>query len=644
MIINFLDTEVGLQTNSFIMDALRSVGATIDSLIYFLLSFLSELFFYICDLEFSGDGIVEKIISRIWLIIGVVMLFFLSFEIIKMIISPDASNSKNTGLTKLISRIVIAVLLLVSVNAIFTEARQIQQLVVSENVIGKILGFNTEKIETGYKKEHTGVEFSKAVFYPLFFDDQVSNDGNKICDTSVEGYLDSLLVPSSWLSISRIVNEKDVLIGKGSYCYRYTGLLSSVVGIFLCYVFINYIISVSTRIFQLLYLQIISPIPIISSVTEKGQSTLKKWGSQCLITYLDLFLRLFIIYLILFLCNGVMSSSNSIIDLPGGEIDGWIKLALVIGLLMFAKKAPDLIKELFPSSGAASGDFGLNLKKRFGNMLGAGVLGGVVGGVAAGTVGGIGAAIGNVAYGIKNKKNLGEIVGSSFAGMGSGMVRGMRGGYKNGVKGGIGGMLGVGAGAWTSASKARNMRAKGYGITTKLEDRWADLSGIKYDSGTTSQRKNEIIHLERELDNVRASEQASREAYYKNMQELAPKKQRQAQEFFDFKTTKDKSGKFTGYSPREYGSYASKYAADLFNNNADNISSGLSWDKLSDDKKQIMIDHYVSEGDMMSKEEFDKLSAGYDTICNLDTRGYKINKQITDIRDDLDKNKPSSKS
>ena len=41
MIINFLDTEVGLQTNSFIMDALRSVGATIDSLIYFLLSFLS---------------------------------------------------------------------------------------------------------------------------------------------------------------------------------------------------------------------------------------------------------------------------------------------------------------------------------------------------------------------------------------------------------------------------------------------------------------------------------------------------------------------------------------------------------------------------------------------------------------------------
>lgn len=45
-----------------------------------------------------------------------------------------------------------------------------------------------------------------------------------------------------------------------------------------------------------------------------------------------------------------------------------VKIVIMLGLMMFAKKAPELIKELFPSS-TATGDFGLNLKKRFKDNL-----------------------------------------------------------------------------------------------------------------------------------------------------------------------------------------------------------------------------------------------------------------------------------
>ena len=48
-----------------------------------------------------------------------------------------------------------------------------------------------------------------------------------------------------------------------------------------------YSIQVGVRVLQLAYLQIVAPIPIAMYITPKGEEQLKKWGTQCLVTFLD---------------------------------------------------------------------------------------------------------------------------------------------------------------------------------------------------------------------------------------------------------------------------------------------------------------------------------------------------------------------
>ena len=56
--------------------------------------------------------------------------------------------------------------------------------------------------------------------------------------------------------------------------------------------------------------------------------------------------------------NGTLINTN-MTDTSSTPMKVLIYIALIMGLLLFAKKAPDMLKDLFPGSNAASGDFGL---------------------------------------------------------------------------------------------------------------------------------------------------------------------------------------------------------------------------------------------------------------------------------------------
>ena len=140
-------------------------------------------------------------------------------------------------------------------------------------------------------------------------------------------------------------------------------------------------------------------------LTPKGDDTLKKWGTQCLTTYLDVFLRLAVIYFIILAINAIKEANL---------IDSGISVGiiLIIALFLFAKKVPDLVKEVFPSMGGkASLDFGMKVKE--GLTLGTGMALGAVGGVATGikygkgTAGGrLGGALTGLARGAKDRHAL----------------------------------------------------------------------------------------------------------------------------------------------------------------------------------------------------------------------------------------------
>ena len=155
--------------------------------------------------------------------------------------------------------------------------------------------------------------------------------------------------------------------------------MALVFGIAVLYTIFIFTIQVGVRVIQLAYLQIIAPIPIIMYITPKGDEQLKKWGQQCSTTFLDFFMRCTIIYFAILVIQNIWETGfiGKLLSAGTESSNGWetmyVGVIMIIAVLTFAKKVPNLIKEIFPSLGGAAGfDYGLSFKKQVVEPLKAG--------------------------------------------------------------------------------------------------------------------------------------------------------------------------------------------------------------------------------------------------------------------------------
>ena len=375
------------EASSFIQNALRDVFFAIDKIVYMLVAFIYKVFYYLATAKFMSDDIVTGIISRIGIILGVVMLFKTAISLLQLLLDPDSISDKEKGIGKLVLRAILVVVMLASVNLVFKELYKMQEIVINNRTIEKIMIGDADTMNGSNKS--AGIEFSKNLFFSFFRDDQspyiysVHINNIVYClsrnQTGTSG--DSQCVPSSddnyiydlvddevyFRRLTNFVNLKGS--GESEYIFEYNYLLSTVVGVFAGYILVTYCFGVGTRIFELAFLQIISPIPIISYLTKKGEEKFKKWVAQCTSAFLDVFMRLLIINFAMYIITLLFEEDRvQFVNTFVGEnnfTQAMIKVALVLAVLMFAKKAPELIKELFP----AGRDMGLSLKNKFKDNL-----------------------------------------------------------------------------------------------------------------------------------------------------------------------------------------------------------------------------------------------------------------------------------
>lgn len=411
-LINILDNAALKSIGTFIKDALRSVAAALDSLIYQVVAFLYKLFFYVSSTEIFQNDAVRNISKNFQLLVAIVVMFSLSISLINYIVNPDNMKSGKVSASKLVTKVITSLILLLTINIVFATAYRLQNAIIENNFVGKlILGDKAQSFDV----ESMGMSFSKSIL-SAFITDNPNKSGSvpqyNIQDAN-DLFNNILTKESQFHYLTDFINDKD---DQGEYILNYNAL-SIPVGLFVGYILLTYVVGVGVRTVQLFYLQIIAPVPILFYVLPNGDDKLKKWTQQCITTYLDLFIRHLIIYLTIFLCSNLLSSDGRLI-IPSGadEYKNWIILALVIAIMLFAKKAPDLIKELFPATSKASGDFGLNLGKQFKGTAAGAVLGAGVGGIAGAATGllsggGIGGMIGGFnrgAYGGLTGKKLSD--------------------------------------------------------------------------------------------------------------------------------------------------------------------------------------------------------------------------------------------
>lgn len=176
--------------------------------------------------------------------------------------------------------------------------------------------------------------------------------------------------------------RQDVILAKeadGSrYFVDYKMGISTAVGVGTLYLLLMFCIDIAVRSVKLGFLQMIAPIPILSYCDPKSgkDGMFKKWTSMCVKTYLDLFIRLFALYFGIY----VITLIGKFRDVSTGEVvSGWlVSIFMIVGILIFVKKLPDILKESLGLDGGTFKDFKLNPLKRLENdMLGAKQIAGV---------------------------------------------------------------------------------------------------------------------------------------------------------------------------------------------------------------------------------------------------------------------------
>lgn len=479
-----------------IEQALRTFFGKLSALIYSLIEYLYDVFVLISRAEFLDSNLVNGIYKKVGMILGIFMLFKLIFSLIQSLVEPEKFNDDKKGYVSIIKRSVIAIVLLGITPSIFSEAFNIQNLIIgsdnSNNVIYKlVVGESSNNIE------NMGRTIAANLYFSFYTDDEYpyyDGEGNYIEEEDKDRFkiIDyNTIVENVENKDMSFYETVDYLSLKVNYQYiiEFNEILSMLLGAVVAWMLVLYCIQAGTRVIQLGYLQLIAPIPILSYISDP-EGSFKNWIKQCTSTYLDLFIRLAIIYFIMTILADVLGQFNktdSLIMTSTGLISGTftatlVKIFIVIGLLMFAKKVPELLKELFPNLGGGAAGLGFGIKSPKKTLEDIPLLKGAA-------TFGLGTAVGGI------------------AGMATGIKNGY--GFKGKLAGAFGGFnRGIAGGAKTKGNILKNVQG-GMNSTRQARQRVLDKRIYKIDNAkvTKEYQENEAVIAAKKAMDDRAESQ-----------------------------------------------------------------------------------------------------------------------------------------
>ena len=340
---------------------LNALWISLCGIVYPIISWLYAVFAKISTADLLSKLELQDIINRFTVIFTIVMTFYITFEVVKYTVSPDTIVDKQKGASAIIGRIVISILLLALFPSIFTYTSRIQSAVIKSNVIGKIV-LNYQN-EADYEVDRLGRTFTGTLFGAFL---TYTCDNESECNEMKDKRNDAIdIVKSTGTVAAGLPQTVNLIPGRG---LDFHGLLALFFGCFVLYVMFLYCKDIGLRHVQLIFLQLISPMAIMSYISPKKDGMFQKWLKQFITTYVDLFIRIFILYFMFYVISALGQELLGDGMQNNGEDAGGLMVFLFVlmGLLMFMKRVPKLMAELFPSGGAASIGFGFSGQDRKG--------------------------------------------------------------------------------------------------------------------------------------------------------------------------------------------------------------------------------------------------------------------------------------
>lgn len=400
---------------------------------YFILTGVYKVGVYLYNVLISlaveGTDIfnINPVVENAYILVGTFMVFRIIITLLQMVIDPDKVSDKQVGAGKMLSRIVICFLLLISFNTIYNfMIDKIQPAVIGPD------GFITNFVKVNYTTEPINPNDKKAsryenlqpgyvvvgsVFSSLldlntkfvsFTKSLVSSAvmptptklvsliANNVVDEKVcreakdneKGYKydnyselkkeNSSLLYYPGLAGGAILYMGSVNFYVGYVCalgemYDLNFVINLIIGLALVVFIFVMCIEIVVRDLKIIVLRVIAPIAFICYLNPKDK-IFSQWLKSFASVYFDLFLKLFSISLATTI---ITASSDKLTQKHIGVI-------LILGILTFAKILPSFISKIFGISGSGSFKESFNMAKKGFGLATAGVAAAAVGGVSKG--------------------------------------------------------------------------------------------------------------------------------------------------------------------------------------------------------------------------------------------------------------------
>ena len=413
-----------------IIKAIRAFFTNIDSHIYYLIKVVYNLIIDLANVKLFSDTTLNDFATRVYTLLGIFMLFKITFSFISYIINPDKMLDKTSGVQNIIKNVVVALIMIIIAPRAFDLLYEAQSAILDDNILPRfIVGTESDvnstsdlsiymySYDTGSNSEDSlnsdpcgtngiFIAASQADYINLmilrnFFKPESDMDATNLMnslnrtDDGPKNYcnptdlvnenLPSSVTAGSFLDNSTIFNSYK--FGK-QFAINYSFIISTAVPTFVLLIYISIAFDIAVRAIKLSFLQLIAPIPIISYIDPNSgkNGMFKKWLVEVGKTWANLFIRLASVYFAVYVIQQISNSNfpmfyNESYKPKSGTF--WIQLFVLIGALMFAKQLPQLLETLIPGL-KTSGSFQLNPFKKIANdtlggkyLAGAAVAGGV---------------------------------------------------------------------------------------------------------------------------------------------------------------------------------------------------------------------------------------------------------------------------
>ena len=466
---------------------------TIDGVIYDFFCYLYDIFNYLAKLNVFAESDYQAIINRVYIILGLIMLFILAYSLLKAVINPDEFAKGETSFSNLIKNVLISLIIIVILPTAFTVAFNIQNSILNNDVIPKLIfdDYNLNEQDQNTGRLIAFYTFQAFLFPNIDYCESLEFDDINVCRLSAPDlkgnwgwgqWGDHISTTDNAVlnhdrSFKLYCNYSEV-VSKGKMEYSF--IVSTIAAIIMTWIMANFCFDMAIRVIKLAFYQIIAPIPVICRIIPGGKmkDVFSSWVKQVISLFVEVFIRIGAMALCGYLINiiikkytttGIANSSS----LTWGQ-EKIVVALLIMGTVIFVKQIPKILGDILKLD---TGGMKLGLMDKL--AMGGGLLAGAaVGGLATSGVRNLVSGGRNMISNTKNAKG--------FWGKTKAITKGSFGTLASGVAGAISGGVRAGYGARSAKNfnDVKGAASKGAaGATAAKAKRQANIARYKAQGG-----------------------------------------------------------------------------------------------------------------------------------------------------------------